>query len=75
MQASFTQKWGWCRIRALSLILLLALCGCDGRGLNEKQTKEAGAIADKSAVDALDRSDRLFDLEVRVQELEGKAKN
>ena len=59
----------------ISLILLLAFCGCADLGLNQKQKVEVQDIAHDSTIKALDGSDRLMELETRVQELEAKAKD
>ena len=62
-------------MRVISLILFLALCGCERHEPTENRTTQVEDPVQDSVDDALDRSDRLLDLEIRVQELEAKAKN
>ena len=62
-------------MRVISLILFLALCGCERPESIEKRTTQAEDTVHASVDNALDRSNRLMDLEIRIQELEAKAKD
>lgn len=59
-------------MRLLIPFAALALFGCDGPSLTEKQQDEVDDIAEASAHDAIKEDDRINDLESRIAELERK---
>ncbi len=54
------------------IVLLLLLSGCDGPSLTDKQRDEVEAIASDTAIDQIDDSSRVSDLEARIEDLEAK---
>ena len=52
---------------------LLILAGCDGPSLSDKQQDEVGDIAGDVAVDMIDDSSRISELEARIEQLESQA--
>ena len=51
---------------------LLILAGCDGPSLSDKQKDEVGDIAGDVAVDMIDDSSRISELEARIEQLESQ---
>jgi len=62
-------------MRVISLILFLVLCGCETPESIENGTTPVEDTVQDSVDDALDRSDRLMELEIRIQVLEAKVKD
>ncbi len=48
----------------------LALAGCDGIALNDRQRDEVGDIAGDVAYDAVSEHEKIKELEARIEQLE-----
>jgi hypothetical protein len=59
-------------MKATGLLLPLALCGCDGPSLTDKQRDEVGDIAGDVAYDTVTEHEKVKELEARIDELERK---